>query len=580
MSSGHSYINNSTNNISNKNKVLVIFIAAFVIRIIGVDYGYFNPDERVNDSAKVLAGELIPGQHFYPPLLNYITAVFFAMLYVVGRLAVSWYDLAEFRAQYFSDPTPFYLTARFVICLISAAVAPLFYLIAREFGLNNRYSLVSGLFGIFIPGMVFLSHIFKSDVPLSVCVVLVFYAAIKKLKTSDSKLIDIFLGFSIALALSFKHSYIFILLPFSLMFAVVVYKKTNDVLLLMRSLFFVGIPAIVFWIVFNVGIILDFNNFIDYQRIQTVMSVREDKNIAAGFLSWWSIVGDYSFGVNRVVVILFLLSPVVLLNEVFSKELKGLFLSFWLSIVIGSLAIMYLSGARQLSGLWVPYMVPMQLMTALLLCSVMQKEKKVFSIVVVPLTLIAFFASIYGTFGVMQQALARPIVHDVESFIETHYQTKDTKILTSFSLDAPQTRSMREASIARDERIADKYSIELPQRAPESLVLKDYPNAINYFDMPVAFYGLENASDEDLEGTIKAHAWPLQKEEWQLNYWLDQNFEIFILGNHKQILSESPKGVMKGFHLEIENRCEFVRYFEPSKPLYYEYSATIYKCSK
>ncbi len=566
--------------LSNKNKVLLIFIVAFVVRVVGIDYGYFNPDERINDSAKVLSGNLVPGQHFYPPLLNYITAIFFALLYAVGRLSVSWYNLAEFRAQYFSDPMPFYITARLVICLISSAVAPLFYLIARELGLRSRYAMVAGLFGVFIPGMVFLSHIFKSDVPLSVCVVLVFYMALKKIKAPESKVIDIFLGLSIALALSFKHSYIFILVPFSLMFAVAMHHKYKDITLLLRSIVFICISTAVFLVVFNVGILIDFNNFIDYQKIQAVMSVRESKSVAAGLVSWWLIVSDHSFGVNAIVVVLFLLSPLVLLNNVFSKDMKWLLCSFWLSIVVGSIVVMYLSGARQLSGLWLPYMVPMQLMAILLLCSLMQKRQKVFSIAAVFLAFSAFSVSLYGTLIVMKQALAKPIVYDVEAFISTHYKAVGSKILTSFSLEAPQTRLMREASIARDERVANKYSIELPERAPESLILKDYADAINYFDMPVAFYGLENASDDDLGEAVKAHAWPLQKEEWQLDYWLDKGFDVFILGNHEKVLAESPEGVMRNFNIEIERRCDLVKYFKPTKPIYYEYSATIYKCLK
>ena len=65
--------------------MLLMFIVAVLFRSIGINYGYWHGDERVNDAAKVLTGQLVPGQHFYPPLWNYINAVAYAIVYIVGR---------------------------------------------------------------------------------------------------------------------------------------------------------------------------------------------------------------------------------------------------------------------------------------------------------------------------------------------------------------------------------------------------------------------------------------------------------------------------------------------------------------
>ena len=47
--------------------LFLLFFVAWGLRVIGLDWGYLHGDERVNQAAKVLAGELIPDQHFYPP---------------------------------------------------------------------------------------------------------------------------------------------------------------------------------------------------------------------------------------------------------------------------------------------------------------------------------------------------------------------------------------------------------------------------------------------------------------------------------------------------------------------------------
>ena len=67
--------------------VLVLFTVAFLLRAVGADYGYFHGDERINEAAKVLTGQLVPEQHFYPPLINYLNAIGLAGLFGLGQPA-------------------------------------------------------------------------------------------------------------------------------------------------------------------------------------------------------------------------------------------------------------------------------------------------------------------------------------------------------------------------------------------------------------------------------------------------------------------------------------------------------------
>jgi len=71
----------------------------------------------------------------------------------------------------------------------------------------------------------------------------------------------------------------------------------------------------------------------------------------------------------------------------------------------------------------------------------------------------------------------------------------------------------------------------------------------------------------------------LQKEEWKLDYWLNEGFEVFILGDHDYTREKSNVDVIRSFHNEIKERCELVQHFNPTKPLYIEFSATVYDCA-
>ncbi len=564
-------------NLSEVNKLLLLFLLAFIIRAIGVNYGYLFGDERINDAAKALSGQLVPGQHFYPPLLNYLTAVAFGILYCMGRVLSIWYDLADFRAQYFSDPTPFYITARLLVAFIAAGVAPLFYLIAREVGINKQYSLLAGLFGVFIPGMVLLSHIAKSDIPLAACGVLVVYVALKKMKAPNSTMWDLLLGLSISLALSFKQSYIFILIPSAALFAFLFYQKYQDLVLLGRSALFITLAALISGIIFNIGILLDFQNFLDYQKIQSVMSIRETIDLSSGIAKWWEIMSDTGGGINFLVVLLFFTFPFFIFRDGFFENEKWLLFSFWGAVTFATFMVIYLSGGRQQPGLWVPYMVLMQLFVALMICIILQHKESLYRSVGLVLAVVVGLLSVFGSFVVMKQALAKPIIFSVEEFLNQNYKSDNTKMIVSITMHSPQTQEMRDMDQKRSERLAKKYKVKLPEQAAENLVARNDPDAINYYNLPVAFWGLENTDDDTLGEAMKAHNWPLQKEEWKLDYWLKRGFSVFVLGDRKT-REASDVALISNFYKEVSRRCKLVKNFEPTKPLFVEFTATIFKC--
>lgn len=553
-----------------------IFVAALVVRIIGMNYGYWHGDERVNDAAKVLAGQLVPGQHFYPPFYNYINAVFFGILFAIGRIIPVWHSVSDFKASYFSDPTAFYLTARFVCAAFGAAVAPLFYLVAKSLNFNRTQCLLAGIFGIFLPVMVLLCHISKSDIPLATASVLVIYVLLEKYKHLESIKYDVWLGFSISLAMSFKHSYVFILAPLMLGHAYLLWRA-SDIPATIRSLFITGLVLVPTWCVFNIGILLDLQNFIVFQKIQAQMSIREGETFWQAIAAWYEWSSHNSYGVNPIVTILFVVFPLYLNSKFSSIGVgKGILNISWISTAFATVVVIAMSGTRQHSGLWVPYFTCMQLFVAIMLLDVLRTSIQPLKLAGIATLSVSLLLSLYGSAVVWKQALVKPIADTVEEYIREGYS--DRKILTSYELRLPQTKEMQEAEIARHNRIAEKYDVVMPERSEERLIKHSASDAVNHFGMPGVMFGLENADDESLKGNVKPYAWPIQKEEWFLDYWTSKGFSVFVVADHEYYKNETPAKAFRDFHTELADTCEKKMIFYPKKPFFLEATVTIFEC--
>jgi hypothetical protein len=92
-------------------------------------------------------------------------------------------------------------------------------------------------------------------------------------------------------------------------------------------------------------------------------------------------------------------------------------------------------------------------------------------------------------------------------------------------------------------------------------------------------FGLENADDTAMEGIVQAHAWPLQGPEWKLDYWLERDFDVFVISSLDYELHEVNSQIMRGFAKELVERCEIARKLEARKPLFLETDVTILDCA-
>lgn len=552
-----------------------LFLFAMLLRVIGVNYGYFHPDERINDGAKALAGQLVPDQLFYPPFLNYINAVVFGLLYAFGRLIPLWQTTAEFRAQYFADPTVFYLAARFATAMFGACLAPLFYLISRQIGIPTRGALLAGLLGAVLPISVYLSHIAKSDVGLTSAMILVFLMMLKRHQTQENLWADILIGVSVTLALSFKQSYIFVFAPLLMVHATLLLRATT-VRILLKSFFLSTLATLALWPILNIGLLLDFQSFIDFQRIQTVMSIREGITFLQSAELWFEAVQHSVSGVNPLITVLAVLFPIYLALPICRLQQKPLLFGFWLAVTIATLLVLKVAGERQPVNLWLPYFVSMQLFAVLLLGDLVCASNRFIKAIGFGLAILALGLSTLGSGEVIRQALVTPNANAVDKLIKSRFP--DRKILTAIPLDLPQHDDAIASEYARIKRLAIKYNVALPEVSDERLAPKIAVNPIYFSMIPMVMGGLEFADDAAVEGFVKAHTWPAQAEEWQLSYWTEQGYDVFIVAALDDYLASSAPKLFQRFYGEMTRTCDLVKEFKAQKPIFFEDNISVFEC--
>lgn len=554
---------------------LALFLLAFVLRAQGADYGYFHGDERISDAAKVLTGDLVPGQHFYPPLINYVNGVAFGGLFAVG-LPLGWWDgVGSFRAQYFDDPTVFYVTARLVTAGLGALLAPLFYFCARRLGFGRVSSLVTGLFAVVYPLAVYQSHIAKGDVAMASFIVAAIAATLARVDTQTPFRWDVLLGVAVVLAVSFKHSAVFILAP--LVFGHLAVLAYYEGLSACEKAILRGLLSVaVLWPLLNIGTLLDFKTFLEYQQIQSVMSVRGSDQPLSGLVILAERVPQAVLGMNPVLGLAALVFPAFLLTPICDRQYKPLLMVVWGALMIGTAATAILVGPRQPEHLWIGNFAGFLLLAGLGLIGLFQVARPglrpLYGIVIAA----GLGLSVWGALQPIKQALADPVYRETDAILRDRYA--DARVLSMADTEIPIVQAARDMQHARWNHLAKKYGVTLPEMAEERLKEIASPDAQFIYPMPVAMYGLEHV-DEDAEGyTVQAHAWPLQSEEWQLNYWLERGFSAVLLKDLDYLRNEVDSPLIRNFAAEVVERCTFVDAVTPRKPLFLEREVSVFDC--
>jgi hypothetical protein len=555
---------------------VVLFAVSYALRAIGADFGLINYDERINDSARFLTGDLIPSQHFYPPFINYVVGVALVGLYGFGWVVDMWSNTAEFRQAYFTDATPFYLTARYVTAATGAVAAPLSYACARVVGLRTPAAIAVGCFAAVLPLNVFMAHIAKGDTGLAVFCLAVVWGFLYRIKAEKPSRWDVGIGLLTAIALSFKHSAVLVLGPLAV--AMIVVLANREGIRAALGSFSVSLLVILAaWPVLNIGVLLDLQGFIDFQKIQAVMSIREEEAFGAGLTMTAALFGDLMFGLNPVVFCFVLVAPVWLWSRSCRLDLRDALQGTWIALVVSTVGISLIVGTRQPPHLFQANVTVLLLLATLVMLDMLRVYVGAAKAVIAAASTVGLLLMIVSSVDVVRQALAKPVAEDVVELLQEEFA--DKKIQSSYALPIPRTVEAQRVQLDRWNRLAAKYDIQMPEISKERLITENTEDALFWVPAPFVMFGLEADDVLQSEYPVRPHAWPIQPDEWHLDTWLEDGYRIFVANGLDRMIKNLRSSYMRDFYRDMKQRCQKVRYFEVRKPLFDEYDVTVFDCS-
>ena len=549
--------------------LVVLYLIALAVRVVGVWWGAPYGDERPQYAARVLVGELVPADHFYPPLLYYIHAVAYVVLFAVGRLVAMWHDLGEFREAFFERPHLFTVTCRLVVAMFAAGIAPLGAIIARRLGVGVRWAWVVGLVIGLHPVSVWWSHVSKPQMPMATGVFLMTAAVLYAVDRPGRRRPWIYLGLAIAIAVAFKQTAAFFALSMTLGLGItqaVVHRIGFRELLTRGGL--LGLSALLLWCPLSVGVLMDLEGFIAYQEIQAAMSNRSASfGEIAGLLV--PMLGSTVEGATWPGLLIGLAAPFL------NRSPKHLLL--FGSNVSALVLVVMIAGPRITPALLLPF-TGLFLLHGVIACALYaqaegSRPKRVGQLGV----LICLAGVTWGTQTVVVQALRPPMGKRVVQVLDQLGGPAELRILASKKdyLGVPIAFTAQEEERQRHERLAQKYGVALPERPPErSKPRGDQSRAFHVREFPWATHGLEVYTDEELDGAVRALAWPIQPEEWSLDYWRDRGFRVFIvmdLGINRTV------PIYRAFFQSLREQAELVAKLETKRELFFETTQWIYR---
>jgi hypothetical protein len=136
----------------------------------------------------------------------------------------------------------------------------------------------------------------------------------------------------------------------------------------------------------------------------------------------------------------------------------------------------------------------------------------------------------------------------------------------------------------RHERLAKKYGVKLPEKPKERMSDQGNVTGGYYVRAIPTTMGGDSSLESSLSSRLKKIMpfwWPVQPEEWDLDYWTSRGFGIFIVTNDgKGFLPGAPMDggpLRRSFYQQIRERCELVAALPNARPLFGERDLKIYR---
>lgn len=556
----------------------LLFATALALRVTGL-VSFANPDENWSASVRVLAGELNGGTSQTLPLVNYLNAASFVPLYGIGRLIGVWNSTADFRAQYFHDRTPFIFAGRLVAAALGAFTPVLAALIAGRLGLGRRSCWVVGAMVALFPENVWLAHMAKTDSGVAFGLMLLVWSILRKVDHPGSRSADVLVGLALAIAVSFKQTAILLSPPLLLGLVILLRRDAGLPWSGIARGLLVSLGACVLaCIPMNLGVLLDIRNFLEWQRF-LLISVESGRSASAYQIVEAAVrtLKGSTLGLTTVGFLVWLLAPVV--------RRDPRFLVIWAAPAFAYVAINVASGPLAHPRYYFPFN-QIAFTAACLAALSMVERNGAWRPVGRLATAAVFGCAVFGSYEVVRQAMATPMQARCPEVIRSIADPDKDRILSAdlYMLGLPISDAASREERERDDRLASKYGVKLPQRPPER-AREDVAASRGYYARRIPYdLGGDPNRDSSLSARSKkvmAYWWPIQQEEWDLDYWTTRGYRIFMLieggGFTGTGLAMYDEPLFHSFHAQIEKRCELVATLPTSRYLFGERTVRIFR---
>ena len=387
-----------------------------------------------------------------------------------------------------------------------------------------------------------------------------------------AKVADVLVGMAVAIAISFKQTAVFLVAPALIGFvALLRWDCGLPWSRIARGALVSLLACVVAWVPMNVGILLDPLGFLDYQRATAIMMTREATayQIARHVLG---LLAENVSGLTAAGLLAWLIAPFV--------RRDPRFLNLWVSTVFAYVAFSAISGGLRIES---RYLLPFNMLAFTLGCiaalSLIEWEgrSRVFGWF---LTIAILVFEGFGFIEVVRQALTTPVSVRCSEVVESIADPERDRILTVSRYligRLPIDTAALEEDHQRHERLAKKYGVKLPDRAEENKSHR-YQAGRGYYvrNMPFAMGGMEDLKAEVAERAVKPFWWPIQPEEWNLDYWTKQGFDIFVVRD-ESAMESSGIPEYRSLHQQIKQRCEQVALLPSRRHLFGEGEIRIYR---
>ncbi|HEY9582919.1 MAG TPA: glycosyltransferase family 39 protein [Candidatus Paceibacterota bacterium] len=206
--------------------ILAIAIFAFLVRIVGIDYGL--PLMLIHDEPPAVFGALkmielktlLPVLHesefksvlYYPPYLSYVYVPFFSLAVGFKYLTVS-HDMSLLKNLLIADPSIFFLIARLISALLGALTVYLVYLIGRRLFESEKVGILSALFLAFSYVHNMYSHWGRHWIAVTFIFTLVIYFLTKREWSDKTRYLLAVLALGLGVGINFQIAVGVLILP-------------------------------------------------------------------------------------------------------------------------------------------------------------------------------------------------------------------------------------------------------------------------------------------------------------------------------------------------------------------------------